>query len=374
MIYFDNAASTKPSDKVVKKVIDVMTCYGNPSSLHGMGVDARCEIVNAKRIIADKLNCETNEVYFTSGATMSNNVFIRGFLSANPKARLIISTIEHDDIMLFADYLDSIHGGNWVYRIGVDRDGLIDMDELLDTLTLLSDETVLVCIQWANGECGVIQDIEKISKIVHSFDNAYLYTDATQYVPYFKVDISNLGIDGLGMSGQKIRCIKGTGLMYVKQGTPMNSIIFGKQGLIGGTENVVGIAALGAAFEELDYENTELYKTRNTLIDELKDYGTLIGAVDRRLPNNVYMHFDNYTGNGDYFIATLDQFGICASSGSACSSGGDEPSHVVTAMGYSPEVASSCIRFTLSKDNTIEEVHEVVSIVKGILTNNVMEG
>ena len=372
MIYFDNAASTKPSKKVVEKLIDSLSYYGNPSSLHGMGVDARCEIVNAKKIIAEKLKCETDELFFTSGATMSNNLFIRGFLSANPKGRLIISAIEHDDIILLADYLDSIRGNGWVYRIGVDKDGRLDIDSLLDALSLTDDVPTLVCIQWANGECGVIQDMEKISKIVHSFDSTYLYTDATQYVPYYKINLSEVQVDGLGMSGQKINCIKGTGLMYVRKGTPINPIIFGKQGLIGGTENVFGIAALGTAFEELDYENNEIYQKRNILIDELKPYGTLIGAIDHRLPNNVYVHF-NSSHDGDYWVASLNEFGICASSGSACSSGSDEPSHVVTAMGYPTDVANSCVRFTLSKDNTLEEIHEVADIVKGIINNNLEE-
>lgn len=369
MIYFDNAASTKPADKVIKKVMETMNYYGNPSSLHGAGVDARCEIINTKRIIAEKLNCDVEEVNFTSGATMSNNVFIQGFLSANPKGRLIISTIEHDDIILLANHLDEIHGRNWVYRVGVDRNGLLNIDDLLDGLSLFADSPTLCCIQWANGECGVIQDMEKIGNIVHSFDNAYLYTDATQFVPYFKISLNDSHIDGLGMSGQKINCIKGTGLLYVRQGTPIAPIIFGKQGLIGGTENVIGIAALGAAFENLDYENTELYRNRNILMDELKPYGRIIGAIDHRLPNNVYIHL-NSKHDGDYWVASLNEFGICASSGSACSSGSDAPSHVVLAMGYPEELANSCIRFTLSKDNTIEEIHEVVNIVKGILNNS----
>lgn len=369
MIYFDNAASTKPSEKVINEVKDVISCYGNPSSLHNLGVSARRKINNAKQIISKKLNCNIDEVFFTSGATMSNNLFIQGFLSANPNGRLIISTIEHNDIILLANYLDELHGNNWVYRVGVDKDGLLDIDDLLDGLSTFIGYPTLCCIQWANGECGVIQNMEEISDIIHSFDNAYLYTDATQYIPHFKISLDNINVDGLGMSGQKINCIKGTGLLYVKQGTPINSILFGEQGLIGGTENVIGISALGVAFEELDYENAELYKKRNILMDELKPYGEIIGTIDKRLPNNVYIHF-NSIYDGDYWIASLNEFGICASSGSACSSNSDAPSHVVLAMGYSEELANSCIRFTLSKDNTIEEIHEVVNIVKGILNNN----
>lgn len=369
MIYFDNAASTKPSQKVIDKINDSIKYYGNPSSLHGAGVDARCEIVNAKRIIAEKLNCDTKELFFTSGATMSNNLFIQGFLSANPKGRLVISAIEHDDIILLADYLDSIHGEGWVYRVKVDKSGLINIDDLLDALSLFADYPTLVCIQWANGECGAIQDMSNISMLVHNFENAYLYTDATQYIPHFKVNINDLRLDGLGMSGQKINCIKGTGLMYVREGTPINPILFGKQGLIGGTENVIGISALGVAFEELNYDNNELCKKRNILMGEL--HGTIIGTTEHRLPNNVLIYIDS-SYDGDYWVATLNEFGICASSGSACSSGGDEPSHVVMALGYPVEVASSCIRFTLSKDNTIEEIHEVVSIVNEII-NNIVE-
>ena len=372
MIYMDNAASTKPSEGVKKKVINMLDCYGNPSSLHGAGVDARCEMVNAKRTIADKLDCDPNALFFTSGATMSNNLFIRGFLAAHPKGRLIISAIEHDDIIMFADYLDQIHGEGWVHRIGVNKFGQLDIDALLDTLSLLSGSSVLCCIQWANGECGTIQNMTLISEIVHSFDNAYLYVDATQYVPYFKISLNNSSIDGLGMSGQKINCIKGTGLLYIKDTTIVDPIIFGRQGLVGGTENVIGISALGVAFSELNYENNELITKRNCLINQLKQHGEIIGGVNNRLPNNICIHF-NAPFDGDYWVATLNEYGICVSSGSACSSGSDEPSHVILAMGYPAEVANSCIRFTLSKDNTIEEIHEVVSIVNEIINNNMEE-
>ncbi|MCR4720921.1 MAG: aminotransferase class V-fold PLP-dependent enzyme [Lachnospiraceae bacterium] len=367
MIYLDNAASTKPSENVIRKMNEIIDIFGNPSSLHTAGVDARYEIVKARQIIADKLNCQPKEINFTSGASMSNSLFIQGFLSANPNGRLIISSIEHDDIIMLADYLDSVHGSNWVYRIGVDREGQLDVDQLVNVLSLLDGVPILCCIQWANGECGVIQDIPQISSIIHNFDNAYLYTDATQYIPYYQIDLDKIHIDGLGMSGQKINCIKGTGLLYVRDGVNINPIIFGRQGLIGGTENVIGISALGQAFKELDYDNTELITMKCLLVNELKQIGIIIGGSNT-LPNNVCVCFDT-KHDGDYWVATLDEFGVCVSSGSACSSASDEPSHVILAMGYLPDIANSCIRFTLSKSNTIEEIHEVVKLVNEIVKN-----
>ena len=369
MVYLDNAASTKPSDKVIAKVNEVMKLYGNPSSVHTEGWLAKQEIINAKHIIAEKLHCNTSELNFTSGATMSNNLFIQGFLLEHPDARLIISTIEHNDIMKLADHLDEINGESWVYRIGVDHNGLLNIDELTNTVKLMSltNTTALFCIQWANGECGVIQDMKTISDIIHSYDNMYLYTDATQYIPHFSIDLSEIKIDGLGMSGQKINCIKGVGLMYVRNGIKITPIIWGEQGLIGGTENVIGIAALGSAFEELDYDNKELYEKRDFLINELSKFGDIIGDIKHRLPNNICITFTRYDGDSDYYVALLNELGICASSGSACSSGNDEPSHVVLAMGYSLEDANSCIRFTLSKNNTVDEIHEVITIVNEIL-------
>ena len=367
MIYLDNAASTKPSEAVMNKVNEVMEIYGNPSSLHDIGTQAKHIVLTAKQIIANKINCNTNELNFTSGATMSNNLFIQGFLMAHPNARLIISAIEHNDIIKLADHLDDVYGKYWVYRLGVDNEGNIYLPELENILKAFTknDIPVLCCIQWANGECGTIQDMRKISELVHSYDNAYLYSDITQYCPYFQLDMDDIKLDGFGMSGQKIHCIKGTGIMYVRHGVEITPIIWGEQGLIGGTENVIGIAALATAFDELDYDNTSLYEKRDYMIQEFQKIGVVIGSLDHRLPNNVCTYLNK--NDGDYFIVLLNEMGICASSGSACSSGSGDPSHVVIAMGHSPIVANSCIRFTLSKENTLEEIHEVIEIVNGIL-------
>ena len=368
MIYVDNAASTKPSEAVMNKVNEVINIYGNPSSLHDMGTQAKNILIESKRIIAEKFNCHQNELNFTSGATMSNSLFIQGFLAAHPDGRLIISSIEHNDIIKLADHLDDIYGKYWVYRLGVDAEGNISTREIESILSPLSKQNIptLTCVQWANGECGTIQDMRRISEVVHSYNNAYLYSDVTQYCPYFQLDLDDIKLDGFGMSGQKIHCIKGTGLMYVRNGVEITPLIWGEQGLIGGTENVIGIAALATAINELDYDNKDLYEKRDMMIQAIQQAGgVIIGAKDNRLPNNICTYLN--VNDGDYIVVMLNEMGVCASSGSACSSGSGDPSHVVIAMGHSPIVANSCIRFTLSKDNTLEEIHEVVDIVNEII-------
>lgn len=368
MIYMDNAASTKPSEAVMNKVNEVMNIYGNPSSLHDMGTQAKNIIIESKRELAHRFNCDAREINFTSGATMSNNLFIQGFLMAHSNARLIISSIEHNDIIMLANHLDDLYGKYWVYRLGVDEFGNVDTTELINILSALSKQAIptLTCIQWANGECGTIQNMKLISDIVHQFPHAYLYSDITQYIPYFPVDLKEVPLDGFGMSGQKINCIKGVGLMYVNKETNITPIIWGEQGLIGGTENVVGIAALTTALSELNYENQELYEKRDLMIQGLRQCGAqIIGATENRLPNNVCVYLNK--NDGEYLVVMLNEMGVCASSGSACSSGNGEPSHVILALGYSPIIANSCIRFSLSKNNTIEEIHEVIDMVNGIL-------
>ena len=369
MIYLDNAASTKPSETVMNKVNEVMEIYGNPSSLHDMGTQAKKIILDSKQTIAEKFNCNTNELYFTSGATMSNNLFIQGFLITHPDARLIISPIEHNDIIMLADHLDSIYGKYWVYRLGIDGNGNISTQGLIDVLAAFSKQGIptLTCVQWANGEIGTIQNMKLISNIVHQYPNAYLYSDITQYVPYYPIDLKEIQLDGFGMSGQKINCIKGTGLMYVSNKCKLTPIIWGEQGLIGGTENVIGIAALATAISELDYDNKELCEKRDLLIQGLQQNGAkIIGPLENRLPNNICAYLNQ--NDGEYVVVMLNELGICVSSGSACSSGNGEPSHVVLALGHSPIVANSCIRFSLSKDNTIDEIHEVINIVNGIIS------
>ena len=351
-IYLDNSASTPILPEVKQKVIETMEIYGNPSSLHSEGEAAHEQLVEAKRIISEKLFCDMSEIYFTSGATMSNSLFIQGFMRANPDTKLVISATEHNDIIELADYFGC-------YKVPVNHDGELQY-EFLDNLLSELCGNVLCSIQLANGETGVINSISKISSIISKHKNVFWHSDVTQYIPFYGLPVHSM--DAISMSGQKIGCIKGTGLLYVKNSVPIKPVIFGEQGFIGGTENVHGIAALGEAFKCLDYSKRMTCELRDYMISKVK--GDLVGGTERRLPNNVYMHFDWI--DGESLVVLLNEFGICASSGSACSSGNAKGSHVVKAMGYSDEYSKHCVRFTLSNNTTREDVDYVADVIEKI--------
>lgn len=358
MIYLDNAASTKPSDEVIQTLTEVIDVYSNPSSVHDFGRAAFRIINNAREGIRKQINAsQDDQLYFTSGATMSNNLFIWGFMNKHPKAALIVSEIEHKDILLLADYL-KLHGRE-VYYVPVYQDGRI-CDGVLDNICfqMKKQKKLFLCsIQTANGECGVIQDYTLISKIVHMYGGIY-HSDITQYIPYYPIDISCL--DAFSMSGQKIGCIKGTGLLYIKGNIKIDPVIFGEQGLVGGTENVLGIACLGKAFECLKHDgNANMSKLRDKIFEKLSPYGRILGSTKYRLPNNAYMSFDRP------MVTLLSNFGIMTSAGSACAKA--EPSHVVTAMGYEEETARNAVRFSLSDKTTEEEIDATINIVKQVL-------
>ena len=359
MIYMDTAASTMPSEDVIKCLQENVGVFGNPSSLHNEGERAHNLITKTTSDISEIFNCNEDEIYYTSGATMSNNIFIQGFLRANKNAKLVISSIEHNDIIELADYIDKQKKEECVYRLPVYNNGLIKIDYFSKLLNELDGNCVLCCIQAANGECGVVQDMDKISKIIHSHKNMFLFSDMTQYVPYYPVDIRQLNIDAMSMSGQKIHCIKGTGLLYIKNGIKIDPIIFGEQGLIGGTENVLGIACLGTAIKNINYDNIDLINKRDYFIELINS--DLVGSKENRLPNNVCIKCNI---NAESMVVMLSEFDICSSAGSACSSNTNKPSHVLLAMGYSDEDAKKCIRFTIDNNTTFEDIDYVVDIFK----------
>ena len=360
MIYLDSAASTKPSEAVIKTLTEMVGCYGNPSSLHSEGQRAKHVVNDARSGLSQRFG--GGQVFFTSGATMSNCLFIQGWMKRNPNGRLIVSMVEHNDIIMLAQYYEA-HGED-VLWIPVDEQGFVSIPliNLASSVARSKGQPFLCVVQAANGECGTIQDIKTIARVVHEYDGI-LYSDVTQYIPYFPVPQE---VDAFGMSGQKINSIKGTGLLYMKNAMVIDPIIFGEQGLIGGTENVLGIACLDTAFKELDYENDSLRDKQKKLIEGLAPYGKLVGAADlsKRIPNNVYMAFDKY--DFESLVVLLDGFGIEVSAGSACSSG--KPSHVVMAMGYNEKFARTCVRFSLSKETSDEEIDETIRIIREILT------
>ena len=350
-MYLDNAASTPIIQPVKDKAIELLEFFGNPSSLHNEGQKAKNVINITNDIIANSINCNTDELHYTSGATMSNNLAIQGYLWMHLGTLFITSTIEHNDIILLGkSYFNTVF-------IDVNKDGFINLKQLENVLKINEGQNIICSIQMANSETGVIQDIESISRLVHDYGGVF-HTDATQYIPYYPIDVNKLGIDMMSMSGQKIGCIKGTGLLYVKRNISLQSVIYGEQGLIGGTENTLGIGCLGEAFKHLDYNYANTICRRDELINLLD--GDLIGSHFNRLPNNAYILFKGV--NSDSLQNILNANEIYVSGGSACSSLTDEPSHVVQAMGYSKDDSGSCIRFTLPRDITTTEIQYVAKV------------
>ena len=359
--YLDYSASTPLLSQVKQKLESILSVYGNPSSLHQEGLKAKEEILEAKNIISNKLKVLPDEIYFTSGATFSNNQAIQGFLQYHKLTypHVVTSSIEHDDIYLILEE----YPRDLKHYISCDKYGKLNINELEYILDRLKDEIVLLSIQWANNEMGVIQDMKTIASIVNQYPNAYLHTDATQFMPYFPIDLSSISIDMLSMSAQKIGGLKGTGLLFKKNSIHLTPLIYGDQGLIGGTENVPGIACLGEAFKCLDYSIVDDIKNkRNYFYNIIKDLGILVGSFDNRLPNNINMIFEGV--NGEELQALLSGMDIYVSTGSACSSYSDEPSHTLTALGYNKKQSQSSIRFSLGKDITYNDLDYVAERIK----------
>lgn len=357
-MYLDYAASTPVSKKVENKLYEVLSIFGNPSSQHDEGFKAQKIISDSKDIISSKINCKSNHIYFTSGATMSNNLAIQGFIRKHPDCKVLYSAIEHNDIILMAKYF-----GDKFIKIPVLNDGSISMNDLSYLLSKNRYYPILVVIQYANSEIGTIQNINRISQLVKAYENTYIYVDATQYIPYYKCDVEELKIDMLGMSGQKINCIKGTGILYINDLNLVNPIIFGEQGFIGGTENTLGIACLGEAFKNLTYNISELVEKRNYFIKKINR--PIVGSLTNRLPNNIAVLFDNI--KSEEFVELLNEYGIYVSAGSACSSGSLEPSHVLKEIGLSDKDAKSCIRFTINNTITYDDIDNTVDIINKLL-------
>ena len=367
-IYLDNAASTKVDSDILAKFTEVAErLYGNPSSKHKEGNLANDCIEMVKKNISSKIHCDSEDIFFTSGATMSNQLIIQGFLAKHPNAMIITTNVEHNDIMLLINNL-------LTYRhiLNVDKNGLINLDELTEVLRYSTEEMkvpTLVSIQMANSETGIIQPIQKIVGIVKKYDNAFLHMDATQYIPYYPINMECWGIDAISMSGQKIGGIKGSGLLVARQviREHIKPIIWGEQGLVGGTYPTPLIASLGAAFDKIDYNTSPLQNKRDYLLSCLEDMdGILIGTKENRLPNNIYIRFPKV--NGLTLMNLLNDRDIYVGTGSACSTDSDEPSHVAKAYGLSNEEAMECIRFTLSNETTYEEMEYVVKVLRSLLS------
>jgi cysteine desulfurase len=370
-IYFDNNATTRIANEVFEAMKPFLTdLYGNPSSMHTFGGQVEKYIRRSRGKIAELLGCDSSEIIFTSGGTESDNAAIKGVLAALPEKRKIITTrVEHPAVLATCREMQA--AGYKLIELGVDREGQISLDELG---VEVDDDTAIVTIMYANNETGVIFPIEKIAEIVKA-KGAVFHTDAVQAVGKIPLNLDKSNIDLLSLSGHKLHAPKGIGALYIKKGTRISPFIVGghqEKNRRAGTENVAGIVALGKATElaegTMEQENTKVKKLRdkleNAILKTCKG-ATLNGDKNNRLLNTTNISFEFI--EGEAILLLLDQFGICASSGSACTSGSLEPSHVLRAMGVPFTAAHGSIRFSLSRYNTEEEVDFVIEKIPAIV-------
>ncbi|MDH5754045.1 MAG: cysteine desulfurase NifS [Candidatus Bathyarchaeota archaeon] len=372
-IYMDHTAGRPVDPRVIEAMLPYMkSLYGNPSSVHSFGQEARQAMEEARTKVAELINAESKEsIIFTSGATESNNMAIKGVAHRNRDrgTHIITSSIEHMSVLNPCKFL--MKRGFKVTFLPVDQYGFVDLKRLEEEL---NNETILVSITYANGEIGTVQPIKEISQIVHS-KNAYLHVDATAANGQVSIDVKNEGIDLLTISSNDMYGPKGAGGLYIKKGTRIEPIIHGggqERGLRSGTENLPSIVGLGKAAEiakkEMPIERKRLKKLRDKLIKGLLDpipYSFLNGHLTKRLPNNVAVRYSFI--EGESILLSLDMMGVAASSGSACTAKTLEPSHVLRAIGLKHEEAHGSLLFTLGKQNTEEEVDYVISIMPDIV-------
>jgi cysteine desulfurase len=370
-VYFDNNATTKVAEEVLEEMKPLFCeFYGNPSSMHTFGGQLGRKISRAREQAAALLGCDPAEIIFTSGGTESDNAAIQGALAASPNKRKVITTrIEHPAVLTACRQLEN-HGYT-VVELAVDKVGQLDLAELENEL---DDDTALVTIMYANNETGVIFPINKIADLVTD-SGVPFHTDAVQAVGKIPLNLSNSSIDMISLSGHKLHAPKGVGILYVKKGTRFSPFMVGghqEAGKRAGTENVPGIVGLGMACElaaeNIEEENSKVKSLRdkleNAILEKCPD-SRLNGDKDNRLPNTANISFEYI--EGEAILLMLDKYGICASSGSACTSGSLEPSHVLRAMGVPFTAAHGSIRFSLSRYNTEEEVDYTIDKMPSII-------
>jgi cysteine desulfurase nifS len=373
-IYFDHAATTAVAPEV-KEAMEPYFCenYGNASSLYELGYKSK-EAINIARVnVAKAINTKPNEIYFTSCGSESDNLAIKGVARAHRQNgnHIITSRIEHPAVLNTCRQLEK--EGFRVTYLNVDKNGFIDSEELKNSI---NSKTILVSIMFANNEVGTIEPIKEISRIVHSND-AIFHTDAVQAVGNIKIDVKEMGIDLLSMSAHKFYGPKGVGALYVRDGIDFIQLQNGghqENDKRAGTENVAGIVGLGKAIEiandNVMHNNGKLLNLRNYCIEQIKNripYIRINGDLNSRLPGNINISF--LYVNGKDLVKLLAKKGICTSSGSACSSGLPQLSHVLLAMGLSEDIASSALRITLGKENTKEDIDYFVDELEKIVVN-----
>lgn len=376
VIYMDNNATTKVSPEVVDAMMPFLTgCYGNPSSMHNFGGQVGLAVKEARRKIASLIGADTEEIIFTSCGTESDSTAILSALQAFPDKRHIVTTrVEHPAVKNLCENLDTLTGHKHrITKLKVGDDGRLDLDEYRDAL---SEDTAIVSVMWANNETGVIFPIAEMARMAK--DRGILFhTDAVQAVGKIPVNLKELDVDFLSMSGHKLHAPKGVGVLYIRRGTPFVPFLTGghqEGGRRGGTENVASIVGLGKACEiaerSIEIENTRVAELRDKLEEGLLTTipkARLNGHKMERLPNTTNISFEFV--EGEAILLHMNEFNICASSGSACTSGSLEPSHVLRAMGVPFTAAHGSIRFSLSVYNTEQEIDFVLEKMPNIISS-----
>ena len=370
-VYADNAATTPVSKEVTAAMLPAFECaWGNPSSLHAKGREAKALLDDARERIAKVFGCLANEIYFTSCGTESDNWAIKGAaarMKAKGRTHIVTSAIEHHAVLNTCEALEK--EGFTVSYVGVDSDGVVDLEQLR---ALVTEKTALVAIMYANNEVGTIQPIDEIVEIAHA-KGALMFTDAVQAIGAVDIDLEKTKVDMLALSGHKIHAPKGIGMLFVRKGVNINNLIDGggqERRKRAGTENLPYILGLAKAIEiahERMKDLPRVAKMRDKLISELEKipYSKLNGHRTKRLAGNVNIGFEFI--EGESLLLLLDIAGICASTGSACSSASLEASHVLLAMGVPHEKAHGSLRLSISHDTTDEDIDYIIATVPGIV-------
>ena len=373
LIYLDNAATTKTSEEVVAAMLPYFTeYYGNPSSVYEFASESKKAVSNARRTIAETLGAQENEIYFTAGGSEADNWALKATAEAyQSKGKHIITTkIEHHAILHTAEYLEK--RGFEITYIGVDENGVVKVDELEKAIR---PDTILISVMFANNEIGTIQPIKEIGRIAKEHGILF-HTDAVQAYAQIPINVDEYNIDMLSVSGHKFGGPKGIGFLYIRKGLKLRSFIHGgaqERKRRAGTENITGIVgiakAVEIAFATMDERIKHETEVRDYAIKRILaevPYCRLNGDAQKRVPNNINISFQFI--EGESLLIMLDMAGICASSGSACTSGSLDPSHVLLAIGLPHEIAHGSLRMTIGEETTKEDMDYVVDNIKEIVT------
>lgn len=376
-IYFDHAATTPLEKQVLEEMLPYLTdTFGNADSLHAFGRKAMSAVDRARDTIAELIGAKPNEIYFTSGGTESDNWALIGGARAKRKegkTRVVLSAIEHHALLFSAEQLEK-EGFEVVY-LPVNEKGEVEENSLIQAIT---QNTAIVALMYVNNETGVIQPVQKARELAHK-NGALFFTDAVQATPYLPLNVKDLGVDMLSFSGHKFYGPKGTGVLYIKNGTRVEKLVGGgeqERGMRGGTLNVAGIVGLAKAYElavkDMQENNAKLQRLSNLFLEKVMEIAgvEINGSRENAIPSVLNI---NLGGENTAFLYTMDLRGVALSAGSACASASVKPSHVLTAMGLDEKQAGQSVRFSFGKNNTEAEILRCVEWMKEIISSLKMQ-